>query len=206
MIDVSKPFCLYANCEVTYDGRASSVLENGNYLIIYKYDGSVQIHGATKIQPRNYQSSGSSIQLNGNILTFRNKKENIFVTINEIMFVNYLKDISDTEVKLTKTESDLVDKLFNNLSDYIDRNFIIVEREYQTEYGPIDLIGFTDDGEKHAVEVKRGKATIADCTQLKRYVEALGDDVFGYLASPDICKNAVAYLDKNRIRWIKVDF
>ena len=206
MIDINRPFCLCANCRVLYNGRADSVLEDGNYLIICKKDRSVQIHNATKIQPRNYQPAGCSISIDNNVLTITNKKENILIIINDVLFVEYVDELSDTDVKITKTESDLVRKLFFNLNDYINEEFVIIEMEYQTDYGPIDLIGFTDEGSKHAIEVKRGKATLANCTQLKRYIEALGDDVFGYLASPDICKNAMTYLDKNRIRWIKVDF
>ena len=36
-----KPWAMFANCEVLYDGRASSTLERGNYLIVYKRDRSV---------------------------------------------------------------------------------------------------------------------------------------------------------------------
>ena len=56
-------FVLYCLCDVVYDGRAYSTLERGNYLIIYKPDGSLLIHGSSKSTPRNYQSVGSKVDL-----------------------------------------------------------------------------------------------------------------------------------------------
>lgn len=206
MIDIHKPFCLYANCKVIYDGRASSVLNDGNYLVIYKSDKSVQVHGNTKIQPRNYQGSGSVVDIDHNIISFVNKKDKLLIIINNIIYVNYLEELSDDDIEIVKTESDLVDKLFNNFDDYIGNRFEIIEKEYQTEYGPVDLAGFTEHGEIHVVEVKRGKATLANCTQLKRYVEAIGGNVFGYLASPAICTNAMKYLEKSSMRWVSIGF
>lgn len=206
MLDINKPFCLFANCNVLYEGRASSILKDGNYLVIYKSDRSVQIHGATRIQPRNYQSANSVIDLHGNVLSFSNKKEKLLITINDIMFVSYLKELSNYEIEITRTEEDLVNKLFNNLSHYIDKEFAIIEREYQTGHGPVDLAGFTNDGETHLIEVKRGRATLTNCTQLKKYIEAAGGNVFGHLASPSICSNAMTYLEKHSMNWIYVDF
>lgn len=206
MLDISKPFCLFANCNVLYEGRASSILKDGNYLIIYKSDKSVQIHGATKIQPRNYQGANSVVELRENTLSFSNRKEKISITINDIISISYLKALSDQEIEITRTEEDLVKKLFDNLNCYIDKEFDVIEREYQTGHGPVDLAGFTNNGEIHLIEVKRGRATLTNCTQLKKYIEAVDDNAFGYLASPSICPNALAYLEKHSMKWICVDF
>lgn len=75
MIDINAAFILFANCDVLYDGRAQSTLETGNYLIIRKADGSIQIQAANKTTPRNYQSSGAVIEQRGHILISRRKKK-----------------------------------------------------------------------------------------------------------------------------------
>ena len=59
MIDIAKPFFLYALCEVEYNGRAVSNVGPGLRVIIRKADGAVIIHSAVKITPMNYIGSGS---------------------------------------------------------------------------------------------------------------------------------------------------
>lgn len=207
MIDASKPFSLYANCEVIYDGRAYSILESGNYLIIYKDDGSIQIHGANKIQPRNYQGAKSALEVDNNHIISRNKKETITININEIIDLTYLDDWSMSEVNICKTEQELVHKLFTNWDNYIDGEFQVIQKEFPTKYGPIDIAGYDSDGILHMVECKRGKVTIANCTQLLRYIEAMGhDNVVGYIAAPTIGDNAKKYLEEHGCRWISIDF
>ncbi|WP_281168018.1 endonuclease NucS domain-containing protein [Deinococcus peraridilitoris] len=42
-------------CEVLYHGRAMSMAEAGNYLVIIKCDGSVMVHGPKSVKPINWQ-------------------------------------------------------------------------------------------------------------------------------------------------------
>lgn len=74
MIDTDKPFALYAECSIIYDGRAYSTLANGRYLIIYKQDGSLLIHGGDLCKPRNYQGPGSILSYIDSKLISTNKK------------------------------------------------------------------------------------------------------------------------------------
>jgi hypothetical protein len=191
---------------VIYDGRAYSVLEEGNYLILYKGDGSIQIHGGTKIQPRNYQGAKSTLEQRGHLLICRNKKETITIVVHKVIEVTYLRFWSEAEIDIQRTEQELVHKIFTNWGDYIDGEFEIIEKEYPTKYGPVDLVGF---GEEiiAVVEVKRRKATISDCTQLRKYVEAFeASNVMGYLAAPQIGDNAAKWLDEHGYKWIRVTF
>ncbi|HET8985043.1 MAG TPA: hypothetical protein VFN03_04705, partial [Trueperaceae bacterium] len=41
--------------EVLYSGRAASVAEAGDYLLMVKSDGSVQVHGHRSVKPVNWQ-------------------------------------------------------------------------------------------------------------------------------------------------------
>tara|TARA_R110000868_G_scaffold45841_9_gene151831 strand:- start:68 stop:703 length:636 start_codon:yes stop_codon:yes gene_type:complete len=209
MIDISRPFSLFCRCEVIYDGRAYSILEEGNYLIISKGDGSIQIHGGTNIQPRNYQGAKSKLELRGHLLISRNKKEMITIVISNIINITYLRYWSQTEINIKRTEQELVNKLFDNWGNYIDGEFETIEREYPTEYGPVDLVGIETNRTYHVIEAKRRRGTVANCTQLKRYLEAITTStnlVKGYLASPQISDNAAKYLEKHGCKWLQIDF
>src|SRR4051812_3895718 len=59
--EVTDPFILLADCQVFYEGRASSVLPRGHYLLVRKADGSFLVHGARLTTPLNYQGAGSRL-------------------------------------------------------------------------------------------------------------------------------------------------
>lgn len=204
-----RSFCLSFYGSVRYDGRAVGLLGPGNFLLLRKNDGSVSVHGGVNIPPRNYMGGGTKMHMNvtagSGTISFKRKKEIIWIEITKIHFMEKMEDWSTDEVRLRKTEKELVHKIFTDWGDYIDGEFDIIEKEYPTKYGPVDLIGF---GEEVAViEVKRRKATVSDCTQLRRYVEAFEPaSVRGYLASPEIGDNAVKYLEKHGYEWILVEF
>lgn len=208
MIDPSTPFILYAECSIIYDGRAYSTLELGNYLLLYKSDGSFLVHGADLCKPRNYQQAGSILNVDGNQIISNNKKEKIIIDINNIISYTPLHDWSYSKIEITKTEKELVNKLINNWHDYFDDDFYIIQQEFKTEHGPIDLVGITEDEKYYVIEVKRKKATISNITQLKRYVDILSkkNKVFGYLASPEISDNALKFLKDSGFNWIEVGF
>jgi len=209
MIDITKPFMLYALCSVEYDGRAYSTLEKGRYLIIYKKDGSVIIHGSDLCKARNYQQSGSILSIEKDKLISINKKEKITIDIIEQINYTPLEDWSDSKIEISRTEKELVDKIANNHKLFINIEFAVIEREYRTDSGPVDLVCITPNNEYHIIEVKRNKATINHVTQLRKYVDQMQENDFksyGYLASPEIGKNAVEFLKKNGFTWLKVDF
>jgi len=153
-------FVLYCSCDVIYDGRAYSTLERGNYLIIYKPDGSLLIHGSSKSTPRNYQSVGSKVDLqleresefgqHGTLIS-HNNNETITITIHHVIFIEYLSDWSDSEIVISKTEKELVDKLVANWSSHIKGKFTTIIRELKTPLGPVDVVGIEANCTHHIV-------------------------------------------------------
>jgi len=202
---VDTPFIMYANCNVIYQGRANSTLEDGNYLIIRKRDGSFQVHGSTKLTPKNYQGPRSKLTVDNSTIISYNKKEKIIVNVNNIIDVEILEDWSDHDIALQRTEKELVEKLQSKLDEYIGVNCHTKIREYATDYGPVDLVGIDIDGVKHTIEVKRRKITIKDATQLLRYMECL-DNARGYLAGPSISPKALSYLKTHHLIFISLEF
>lgn len=200
---LDKPFIIFADCEINYDGRACSTLDRGNYLIIYKNDGSLQIHGSELLSPLNYQGSGSKVSLDNNKLLFTRKKETIEIILHNVYHKAKLENWSFNKPKMKKTEADLVNQLESTILSYID-NCIETIKEYKTDVGPIDLLAIDSYGTNHVMEVKRGKANISACSQVERYVASMNNSV-GYIVSPQISKNALKYCKNNNIKWLEVN-
>lgn len=211
MLDIptNSGWILFADCDVTYSGRASSFLHRGNYLIVYKPDQSLSIHGASLVQPRNYLSGGTRIIQKDNIITFHCKKEQIQVTIHGSTILTPLVDWSDHKIIICKTEKELALKIFHNWDDYFsDTDVEMIHHEFQTPLGPIDVLGQSADID-YIIEVKRRTATIKDVTQLRRYAEAIETptrSIIGFLAAPAISKKALDYLHKHDLRFLKIEF
>lgn len=204
---MSRSFSLYFSGSVKYDGRALGLLGPGRFLLLRKNDGSVSVHGGTLIPPRNYMGAKASMEgiiAAGQTIVFERKGETISIVIDEIHFFEYMDDWSEDEVCLRRTERELVNKLFWNWPDYFDATCYSIETEVQTEFGPIDLLGTEFDGTLHVVEVKRRKATVTDCIQLRKYVETVGG--IGYLAGPEIGDKAIKYLKSHGYNWVQVEF
>lgn len=207
MINIQKAFIAYISGSVQYDGRAYSELDDGNYVLIYKSDGSFQIHTTTKITPINYQKAGSSIHISGNVLIVSNRKETIKVMINTVHSVVYPGDWSDTKLKLFKTEKELVDKITENWNVYVSEPVNKITKEYKTSLGPIDIAGETDEI-LVLIEVKRNSITANNIYQLKKYIENIDDSriIIPNIAGPSIKDNAMEICIKNNIKYIEVKF
>lgn len=203
----AKPFCLFADCEVIYDGRASSVLQRGKYLIIFKNDRSVSIHANDLITPRNYMGSDSLLRIDDNIIEFKRRKEIIKVIIYNTINITYLEEWASHKIAICRTEKELVQKICKNWSTYFTDEDVDIRCEVPTELGPIDILG-TTDRLLYIIEVKRRTAVIKDVTQLLRYVEAMSGtkEVKGFIAAPSISKNAFGYLSKHNLGYLEVQF
>ena len=209
MIDLDTPFVIFAYCDVQYEGRASSTLEVGNYLIIHKADGSLLIEASTKTTPRNYQGPGAILSQREHILISKRKSETITIVIHKLHNISYLYNWSDFDITITKTEKDLVNKLIDNWSDYIDGEFVTMQREFPTLLGPVDIVGVDTNKLHHVVEVKRKNISVPHISQLDRYVSAvrdIGEEAIGYIAAPNIGKRALAYCESLGFRYIAINF
>lgn len=191
------------DCSVEYNGRARSALERGKYLIIYKNDGSVAIHGATKNKPLNYLGSNTSMITNENTISWKTKKESITIQVYQTIHTHPIELSSSTPI-VTRTEKQLVDKLVENWEALIGRKSNI-EREKQTPHGPIDIYAIDHQGHI-IVEAKRKNATLKDITQVLRYKETFEGTIECYVAAPGISKKALSYAEKHQVKFLQIDF
>lgn len=206
MIDPTEPFCLQATCRVIYDGRAYSVLETGQYLVLHKADGSLQIHGENLIKPLNYQGPKSSLEYTNSTLVSLNKGEKITIEIDEILSYNTL-NLSPHQITIKRTERELVLKIIRDWEHYFDEEFEVISTEYITDVGTLDILGIATSGTHYIIEVKRKRMSLKDCSQLQRYRDHFKKfNTVGVLAGPEITANALKYLKSNDMQFLEVGF
>lgn len=207
-IRVEQSFILYAHCSVEYNGRAKSTLIPGNYLITHKNDGTLRIDGGSLCTPLNYQPPGAILYKQPSGLISKRKKETIIINLEKIYHYQELQDWSTNKIDITKTEANLRDKLAADIHKIINANFIEVFKEFKTPFGVIDILAIDNQGIYHVVEVKRARSTLSTCSQVSRYCQYFNDimmNVKGYIASPEISKNALKYANQHSQTYLKVD-
>lgn len=204
--EVPNSFILFGRMAVRYEGRASSTLEVGSYLLIRKPDGSTSIHGGDLNIPLNYQPAGSRMYQDGWKLTVTSKKEMMEIDVIEILSIYRPKEWDANRITIIKTERDLRTALTKEIHKHIP-NAISTKEEIWTEYGPIDLTVIDSSNVKHIFEIKRAAISINAVTQVRKYMEALQTDgsiVRGYVSAPTIYANALKYAEKHGITFIEI--
>jgi RecB family endonuclease NucS len=207
-IRVEQSFVLYAQCSVCYDGRAKSTLIPGNYLITHKNDGTLKIDGGALCTPLNYQPPGAIMYKQGNILISLRKGEKITIEVDKVYYYQELKEWSTNKIDISKTEAQLREKIAANIDDILGIKSVEVFQEFKTPVGDIDVLAIDIYDTYHIVEVKRGKASLATCSQLERYCFYFIDimkNVRDYIASPDITDNALRHAGENYQTYLKVE-
>ena len=205
--EVRNSFVLFGRMSVAYEGRASSTLESGYYLLVRKPDGSTMVHGADLTVPLNYQSSGSKMYQHGWSLTVCSKKEQMKIDIHEVLNLYRPDEWSNHKIVIVRTEKQLRDWLADNLDQYIS-DLVEVRKEMPTEHGPIDLIGIDAAGTYHVFELKRHRISVAAAVQLRKYMDAMeraGHKVLGYVVAPSIIPGAQIYCDRQGYRYIRIE-
>ena len=202
---------LVARCSATYDGRLSSTLSSAVRLIMVKADGCVAIHadvGAYK--PVNWMNAPNTVieESPQRWVVTNPKGERLTIDFEEI-----LEDVSyemDTERGLTL---DGVEKELQALlaahPHHVEDGLRLVQREFRTDLGPVDLLCRDDDGQAVAVEIKR-IGEIDGVEQLTRYLERMERDplltpVRGILAATEIKPQARVLAESRGIRCATVD-
>ena len=218
-------FAIFADAAVIYDGRATSTLQRGRYLIISKPDGSIMIHGGALIAPLNYQGAKSRLSYikptseefvkntklfkdkPKRVLISTSKKEKLTIGVYSILEQIALDSWSTHSIELKNSEQELCDKIIANISTYLPNIQIIsIETEKPTKYGNIDIFVTANDG-FHIIEVKRKHMGVQACGQVARYALCFAKKkTHQYIAGPSMSSKATEYCKKHKIRHIAVNF
>lgn len=171
-----------------------------------KNDGCVSIHNETSNKPLNYMGKGSILteeqQPDGTLkLTADSRKENLTIYLYEVISdINLEIDEEDEGLIKDGTEDHLQEWLAQN-PQVIREDLELIQREYPTGSGPVDLLMKDTTGQIYAVEVKR-VAMLGTVYQTLRYVDALQEEhpgAQGIIAALDIRPKTEALAEKRNL-------
>jgi RecB family endonuclease NucS len=198
-----------ATCSVDYVGRLTAHLPMATRLLLVKADGSVSIHADDRAyKPLMWMSPPCTTVDADGVWTVTNKAgEQLVITVEEV-----LSDVAHelgTDPGLVK---DGVEKHLQELlaerCEVLGAGWTLVQREYFTDIGPVDLLVRDDTGAHVLVEVKR-HAEIDGVEQLTRYLQRVSTvlgDVKGVLAAQSFKPQAKVLAADRGITCVQLDY
>ena len=202
-----------ARCEVRYTGRLNAVLPESTRLLIFKSDGSVLVHAdAGGYKPLNWMTPPTVIEEGEGRIAVR-KRAGRTEDCLEIRLVEVLSDVSHEMGEAAGLEKDGVERDLQEVlaerPEVLGEELRLMQREWPTDIGPVDLM-CRDAGDGWvAVEIKR-IAGIEAVEQLTRYLERIHvdparADCRGVLAAQQIKPQARVLAESRGIDCVEVD-
>ncbi len=224
---------MIARCQVDYAGRLTAHLPMATRLLIVKADGSVLVHSdGGSYKPLNWMSppctltEGRDDQGRSEWLVSAKTGDTLRIVIEEVISESFHEIGIDPGLQKDGVERHLQELLADHPAS-IRSGMSLVQREYPTAIGPVDLL-CRDSGPRAglvvelgpdaaraggghvAVEIKR-RAGIDAVEQLTRYLELLNRDpllrpVRGVLAAQLIAPQARTLAEDRGIECCVVDY
>ncbi len=202
-------------CMVDYHGRAKSLLDWGERLIMIKQDGTVLVHQPVMREPVNWQPTGSITEFTTKddqlVLNCRHLKppEKMKVTFRQLKLLTATSLVDRASLVIAGMEVDVVNQIVND-PNIIEGGLRIAKREKPVKTGSIDLYGFDKNHIPVVIEVKRSLATISSVHQLRMYVTDIKKDrkepkVRGILCAPRVPDMVRKLLEEHGLEWREVE-
>jgi RecB family endonuclease NucS len=197
-----------ATCSVDYKGRLAAHLPMATRLLLFKADGTLLIHSDAGSKPLNWMSPPcTTVDVDG-IWTVTNKGgEQLVITVEHV-----LSDVSHELGSDPGLVKDGVEKHLQELladrCDVLGEGWTLVQREYFTDIGPVDLLVRDESGAHVLVEVKR-HAEIDGVEQLTRYLQRVSTvlgEVKGVLAAQTFKPQAKVLAADRGITCVQLDY
>ena len=198
-----------ATCSVDYVGRLTAHLPMSTRLLLVKAEGSVSIHADDRAyKPLMWMSPPcTTVDLDG-VWTVTNKAgEQLVITVEEV-----LSDVAHELGADPGLVKDGVEKhllvLLADRCEVLGTGWTLVQREYFTDIGPVDLLVRDDTGAHVLVEVKR-HAEIDGVEQLTRYLQRVSTvlgEVKGVLAAQSFKPQAKVLAADRGIACVQLDY
>jgi len=206
---------LLGDCMVDYHGRAKSLLDWGERLIMIKQDGTVLVHQPIMREPVNWQPTGSITEFKAKddhlVMHCRHLQppEKMKITFRHLQMVTATSLVDRANLIIAGMEIDVVNHIVSD-PDIIEKGLRIVKREKPVKTGSIDLYGYDKDHTPVVIEVKRSLATISSVHQLRMYVNDIKKDrkepkVRGILCAPRVPDMVKKLLTEHGLEWREVE-
>ena len=198
-----------ARCSVDYVGRLTAHLPAATRLLLVKADGSVSIHADDRAyKPLMWMSPPCTTFERDGVWTVTSKAgEQLVITVEEV-----LSDVAHELGSDPGLVKDGVEKhlqaLLADRCEVLGAGWTLVQREYFTDIGPVDLLCRDETGAHVIVEVKR-HAEIDGVEQLTRYLQRVSTvlgDVKGVLAAQTFKPQAKVLAADRGITCIQLDY
>jgi endonuclease len=202
---------IIADCSAIYSGRGDTQLGRAVRAVIIKEDGSVSIHNDVGNKPLNYMKCAPLTETFEDglmIWTFDARHESLRIVMHEVISdVSAPLVVADEGLVRDGTEPQLQAWLADNV-EVLGQGYTLVQREYPTGNGPVDLLVQDREGRYIAVEVKR-VAMLGAVDQVRRYVDALKttpgfEDTRGIIAALDIRPKTQIFADKKKMETVLI--
>jgi len=190
-----KALLIVGNCWVDYRGRASSKLEPGERIVVFKEDGSLLVHRPVGYEPVNWQppgcvfhvvASGGALQIRA---VRRKPPESVRISFANVYLLSVLSLVDMGEFALHASEEDMQKAILMEPS-LVEDGFQPLSYEKRVEPGFVDVYGVDKVGRFVVVEIKRKTASKEAALQLAKYVDAVrglvNREVRGVLAAPSL--------------------
>ena len=206
---------LVGNCMVDYRGRARSLLDWGERVVMIKQDGTVLVHRPVMREPVNWQPTGSKTDFNVKddqlVLRSRhtNPPEKMKITFRSLKMVVVSSLCDNANLAIVGMEADVVNQIISD-PGVIEEGLRISKREKHVKSGMIDLFGYDKDHVPVIIEVKRSLASISAVHQLRMYVTDVKKDVKkanvrGILCAPRVPDMVKKLLSDYDLEWKEVE-
>lgn len=206
---------LIGDCMVDYRGRAQSILDWGERIVMIKQDGNVLVHQPEMREPVNWQPSGTTTEFKeeNNSLVIRSRHshppEKMKITFRNLKMIIATSLRDNADLVIAGMEIDVVNQIISE-PDIIEEGLRISKREKHVKSGMIDLFGYDKNHTPTIIEVKRSIANISAVHQLRMYVTDIKKDVKeanvrGILCAPHIPDMVKHLLSDYDLEWREVE-
>ena len=198
-----------ATCSVDYVGRLTAHLPEATRLLLVKADGSVSIHADDRAyKPLMWMSPPCTTVVSDDVWTVTNKGgEQLVITVGEVHHDSSHELGQDPGLVKDGVEKHL-QELLADRCEVLGEGWTLVQREYFTDIGPVDLLCRDESGAHVLVEVKR-HAEIDGVEQLTRYLQRVSTvlgEVRGVLAAQTFKPQAKVLAADRGIACVQLDY
>jgi len=205
---------IIGDCWVDYRGRASSRLQSGERIAVFKEDGSVLIHRPVGYEPVNWQPPGCIFQVNavgGNLqirAVRRKPPESVKISFSRVYLLSALNLVDQGEFALHASEEDM-QKAVLMMPSLVEDGLKPISYEKKVEPGFVDVYCEDKAGRFVVIEIKRKSAGKQAALQLAKYVEAVrgivNKEVRGVLTAPGLGRGVQRLLDTLGLEFKALD-